>query len=100
MELSNTYIFVRNLRIIRIMQANDIKEIGRQLKIRRKMRDLLEIMREKRHTLSPDTLYRAFNMPDQHTELLQEIRTTGKLLVDNCAAIDAAFPTGKTAEAA
>lgn len=63
------------------MQVSEILEIGRQLKVRAKMTDLLVLMREKRPTLSRDTIYRAFNEPDCDTELLNEIRREGRRLI-------------------
>lgn len=65
------------------MQAYEIQEIGRELKVRRKMRELFDKMREKRQTLSPDTLYRAFSDTNCSSELLEEIRAVGKDLLDN-----------------
>lgn len=71
------------------MQQGEILEIGRQLKVRRKMRELLITMRNQRPTLSPDTLYRAFNEPGCDSELLWEIRQAGKRLLENM--VDAAL---------
>lgn len=64
------------------MQANEIQEIGKELKVRRMMRTLYKRLLSKRPTLSPDTLYRAFNDPMAYTELLSEIRMEGKRLLD------------------
>lgn len=64
------------------MQANEIQEIGKELKVRRMMSALYRRIVAKRPTLSPDTLYRAFNQPHAETELLTEIRQAGKRLLE------------------
>ncbi len=74
-----------------IFTKMDIKELGRQLKVRRLMAVLFTRVAAYRPTLSPNTLYRAFSEPECHTELLRVIRQEGqRLLEEQNAAAEAA----------
>ena len=68
----------------------DIKELGRQLKVRRLMSELFNRVSAYRPTLSPNTLYRAFSEPECHTELLRVIRQEGFRLLQEQPVSEAA----------
>jgi len=64
----------------------EVSEIGKELKVRGLMSELHTRLLRIRPTLSPNTLYRAFNQLDCHTELLRVIRQEGLLLLKEQAA--------------
>lgn len=72
------------------MQPLEIQELGKQVKIRGIVTNILQELKEKRPTLSRDTIYRAFNNPNTYTELLNEIRQTAKRLLNHTAVQEAA----------
>lgn len=72
------------------MHSSEIQEIGRQVKVRGIVTEILTELKVMRPTLSRNTIYRAFNEPDTYTDLLDEIRQTAKRLLNHTAVQEAA----------
>lgn len=73
------------------MQPFEIQEISREIKVRGLVSDLLAAMKQRRPSISRDTIYRALDRPEANTVLLDEIRQTAKqMLSENMAVQEAA----------